>query len=192
MLLQAIACTATRSRHAQSKSKRIMDCCTSPCRKRIWYAAHTPLATSSRATAHVQQVKKRVIECTRSRTLASRAGEQIPGTARVASPTALNCTRPARDMLFTSLALPTRGELVATNALVLTPTVLPDWQQLHRAVIAHVCEADTRMRSDVRSCTPLNIAPLYIKFSRSISHFFRAATQVRKYILQREDYFPKR
>ena len=58
------------------------------------YVAHAPLATSSRATAHVQQVKKRVIEWTRSRTLASRADEQIPGTARVASPTALNCTRP--------------------------------------------------------------------------------------------------
>ena len=56
------------------------------------YVVHAPLDTSSRVTAHVQQVNKRVIECTRSRTLASRADEQIPGTARVASPTALNFT----------------------------------------------------------------------------------------------------
>ena len=137
------------------------------------YVAHARLATSSRATAHVQQVKERVIECTRSRTLASCADEQIPVTARIASPSALNYTRPARDMLFTSLAPPTRKELVATNALALTPTVLPDWQHLHRAVIAQGCEADTRMRSDVRSCTPLNLATLYIKCSPQHSPSFQ-------------------
>ena len=40
--------------------------------------ALAPLATSSRATAHVQHVKERVIECTRIWTQASRADEKIP------------------------------------------------------------------------------------------------------------------
>ena len=107
--------------------------------------------------------KEQVTECTRNRTLASRAHERITRTARIASPSPLNCTRPACDKLFTSSAPPTRGELLPTSALALTPTVLPDWQHFYRAVIAQGFEADTRMRSDGRSCTPLNLSPLYIK-----------------------------
>ena len=140
--------------------------------------ALAPLATSKEnsrvalapcATSQESQFKERVTECTRNRTLASRAHEQITETARIASPSALNCTRPAGDKLFTSRAPPTRGELLPTSARTLTPTVLPDWQHLHRVVIAQGCEADTRMRSDVRSCTTLNLAPLYIKYSPQYS-----------------------
>ena len=158
-----VYCYAVASRVAQvHKNYGLLHIATS---QENLYVAHAPLATSSRATANVQQVKERVIECTRSRNLASRPDEQIPGTARIASPTALNCTRPARDILFTSVAPPTHGELVPTSARTLTPTVLPDWQHLHRAVIAQGCETDTRMRSDVRSWNPLNLAPLHIKCS---------------------------
>ena len=63
-------------------------------------------------------------------------------------------------MLFTSFAPPTHGELVIKSGRTLMPTVLPDWQHLHRAAIAQVCEPGTRMRSNVQSCTPLNLAPL--------------------------------
>ena len=133
--------------------------------------ALAPSATSARvATAHVQQFKDRVTEYTRSRTLVPRV--QIPVTARIAWPSALNCKRPVCDKLFTSRAPPTRGELLPTSALALTPTVLPDWQHLHPAVIAQGCKADTRMRSDVRSCTPLNLVPLYIKCSPQHSPSF--------------------
>ena len=155
------------------------------------YDAFAPRATSFRATAHVQQVKKQVIECTRSRTLASRADEQIPVTARIASPSALNCTRPACDKLFTSRALPTRCELVATNARAFTPTMLPDWQHLHRAVIAQDCVTDTRMQSDVRSCTPLNLAPLYIKCSQQHLPFFPSCNVSSKTIFATQRLFPK-
>ena len=126
------------------------------------------------ATSQENQFKERVTKCTRNRTLESRAHEQIPGNARIASPSAVNCTRPPCDKLFTSRAPPTRGELLSTSARALTPTVLFDWQQLHRAVIAQGCEAGTRMRSDVRSSIHLNLAPLYIKCSPkhlpSLSH----------------------
>ena len=139
------------------------------------FVALAPLATSSRiAIAQVQQFKELVTECNRNCTLASRANKQIFVTARIASPSALNCTRPACDKLFTSRAPPTRGELLPTSARTFTFTVLPDWQHLHHAVIAQGCEADTRMQGDVRSCTSLNLAPLYIKclpqHSTSLSH----------------------
>ena len=76
--------------------------------------ALAPLTMSSRfAIAHVQLFKERVTECTRSRTLASR--EQIPETARIASPSALNSARPAHDKLFTSRAPPSRDDLLATS-----------------------------------------------------------------------------
>ena len=73
-------------------------------------------------------------------------------------------------------APPTRGELLSTSARAPTPTVLPDWQHLHRVAIAQGCEAGTRMRCDVRSCTLLNLAPLYVKCSTqhlpSLSHCY--------------------
>ena len=124
------------------------------------------------ATSQKNQFKERVTECTRIRTVASRAHEQIPGNARIESPSAFNCTRPACDKLYTSRAPPTRGELLSTSERAFTPTVLPDWQHLHRAVIAQACEADMRMRSHVRSCTPLNLAPLYIKCSSQHLPYF--------------------
>ena len=153
--------------------------------------ALAPLATSSRATAHVQQVKERVIECTRNRTLASRANEQIPVTARIESPSALNCTRHARDMLFQSLAPPTHDELLSTNALALTPTVLPDCQQLHRAVIAQGCETYPRMQSDVRSCTSLNLAPLYIICSPQYSPSLSNCDAILKFFFATRRLFPQ-
>ena len=153
--------------------------------------AHSPLARSSRATAHVQQVKERVIDCTRSRTLASRADEQIPVTARIASPSALNCTRPARDILFTSLAPPTIGELVPTSALALTPTVLPDWQHLHCAAIAQGYGDGTCTRCDVRSCTPLNLAPLYIRCSPQHSPSFPRCHASSKVVFATRRLFPQ-
>ena len=132
------------------------------------------VALAQIATSQKNQFKERVTECTRNRTLASRAHERIHVTARIASLSALNCTRSACDKLFTSRAPPTRGKLLPSSARALTPTVFPDWQHLHRAVNAQGCEADTRMRSDVRSCTLLNLAPLYIKclpqHSPSLSH----------------------
>ena len=58
--------------------------------------ALAPPATSPRfATTRVYRFKDRVTDCTRMRTLASRAREQITLTARIASPSALNCTRRA-------------------------------------------------------------------------------------------------
>ena len=144
------------------------------------------------ATLQENQFKERVTECTRNRTLASRAQKQIPVTARIASPSALNCTRPACDKLFTSHAPPTRGELLSTSARTLTPTVLPDWQHLHRAVIVQGCEADTRMRSDVRSCTPLNLAPLYKKCSPQHSPFFLRVHASSKVVFATRRLFPER
>ena len=75
---------------------------------------HSRAALTSRATssdceiARVQRCKKQLAKRTRMRTLASRALEQIPRTARITSHSAMNCGRPARDSLFTSLALPER------------------------------------------------------------------------------------
>ena len=184
-----MCCDAVASRAAQvQKNYGLLHIATS---QENLYVAHTPLATSSRATAHVQQVKERVIECTRSRTLASRADEQITVPARIASPSALNCTRLACDKLFTSRAPPTRAELLPTSALALTPTVLPDWQHLHRAVIAQGCEADTRMRSDVRRCTPLNLAPLYIKCSPQHSPCFQRCHASSKVFFATRRLFPQ-
>ena len=78
--------------------------------------ALAPPATSPRfATTRVHRFKDRVIDCTHMRTLASRARERITVTARIASPSALNCTRPARDKLFTSRAPPARDDLLATS-----------------------------------------------------------------------------
>ena len=186
---QRVYCYAVASRAAQvQKNYGLLHIATS---EENLYVAHAPLATSSRATAHVQQVKERVIKCTRSRTLASRADEQIPGTVRITSPTALNCTRPERDMLFTSLAPPTHGELVPISARTLTPTLLADWQHLHRAVIAHSCEADTRTRSNIRSCTPLNHAPLYIKCSSQHSPSFSRCHASSKVFFATRRLFPK-
>ena len=126
---QRVYCYAVASRAAQVlKNFGLLHIATS---QEKLCDALAPLAKSARfATAHVQQFKDRVTECTCSRTLAPRV--QITVTARTASPTALNCTRPARDMLLTSLAPPTHGELVPTSARTLTPTVLPDWQ--HRSI----------------------------------------------------------
>ena len=84
---------------------------------------------------------------------------------RIASPSALNRTRSACDKMFTSLLPPTRGQRLSISARALTPTVLPEWQHLHRAAIAQGCETGMRMQSDVQCCTPLNLAPLYIKCS---------------------------
>ena len=76
-----------------------------------------PLCTSSRfAIARVQQFKKRVTECTYSHTLASRAHEQILKTALIASLSALKCSRPARDILFTSRAPPACDDLLVISA----------------------------------------------------------------------------
>ena len=97
------------------------------------------------------------------RSLASRALEQFPRSACEAPPFALNCARPARESLYTVRAPQTRDDLLFTSARVLTPTVLPEWQHSHRAVIAQGYELDTRTQCDVRSCTQLEIAPLYIK-----------------------------
>ena len=78
--------------------------------------AIAPPATSPRfATTRVHRFKDRVTDCTRMHTLASRARERITVTARIASPSALNCTRHARDKLFTSRAPPARDDLLATS-----------------------------------------------------------------------------
>ena len=87
---------------------------------------HSRAALASRATssdceiARVQRFKKQLAKRTRMRTLASRALEQIPRTARIASPSALNCARPARDSLFTSRALPARDDVMAIRVHSLT------------------------------------------------------------------------
>ena len=155
---QRVYCYAVASRAAQvQKNFGLLHTATSQ--------ENSCVALGPLATSQEKQFKERVTESTRNSTLASRAHERIPGTARIASPSAFNCTRPAFDKSFTSGAPPTRGELLPTSARTLTATVLPDWQHLHRAVIAQGCEADTRMRNDVWSCTPLNLAPLYIKCS---------------------------
>ena len=76
--------------------------------------ALAPLATSSCfAIARVHRFKERVTECTSMCTLAPRG--QIPVTARIASPSALNSARPARGKLFTSRAPPVRDDLLATS-----------------------------------------------------------------------------
>ena len=151
------------------------------------------LATSYRfAIAQVQQFKERVTECTRNRTLASRAHEQIPETSRIASLSAFNCTGQSCDKLFTSRAPLPCNKLLSTSARALTPTVLPDWQHLHCAAIAQSCEAGTRIRCDVWSCTPLNLAPLYIKCSPqqlpSLSHCHASS----KFIVATRKLFSKR
>ena len=176
---QRVYCYAVASRAAQvQKNFGLLHTATS---QENLCVALAPSATSQEnlcvalapfATSQESQFKERVTECIRNRTLASRAHERIPGTARIASPSALNSTRPACDKLFTSREPPTRDEILPTSALALTPTVFPVWQHLHRAVIAQCCEADTRMRNDVRSCTPLKLAPLYIKCSPQHSQFF--------------------
>ena len=72
---QRVYCYAVASRAAQvQKNYGLLRIATS---QENLYVAHAPLATSSCANAHMQQVKERVIECTRSGTLASRADEQI-------------------------------------------------------------------------------------------------------------------
>ena len=68
----------------------------------------------------MQRCKKQLAKGTRMRTLASRAHKQIPRTARIASHSALNCARPARDSLFTLCALPARDDLMAISVHSLT------------------------------------------------------------------------
>ena len=76
--------------------------------------ALAPLATSSCfAIAQVHRFKERLTECTSMCTLAPRG--QIPVTAGIASPSALNSARPARDKLFTSRAPPARDDLLAPS-----------------------------------------------------------------------------
>ena len=73
-----------------------------------------PLATSSSfAIAQGHRFKERVTECTSMFTLAPLG--QIPVTARIASPSALNSARPTRDKLFTSRAPPARDDLLTTS-----------------------------------------------------------------------------
>ena len=82
---------------------------------------HSRAAFASRATssdckiARVQRCKIQMAKRTRMRTLASRALEQIPRTARIASASALNCARPARDSLLTLLGLRARDDVMATS-----------------------------------------------------------------------------
>ena len=99
----------------------------------------------------------------RVRTLAPPAIKQILGTACTASYCALNCARPSRDSLSISHASPACDELLFTSSGDLTLTVLPKLQHLHRAAITQACAADTHTRSDVWSCTPLNLAHFHIK-----------------------------
>ena len=83
--------------------------------------SHALPATSSYvAIARVQQSEDSLAERTRMCTLTSRALELVPGTARIASPSALNCARPARDSLFTSRAPPARDDVMATSVHSLT------------------------------------------------------------------------
>ena len=74
---------------------------------------------------------------------------QIPVTARIASLSALNSARPARDKLFTLRAPPSRDDLLATSAQSLTPTVLPAWQHTHSHTAESVANACTRLPSFV-------------------------------------------
>ena len=128
------------------------------------FAALGLRATSSDCKiAQVQKFKERLAKRTRMRTLASRAHEQFPGNACKASPCAFNFARLARDNLYTLRAPQPRNEILSTSARALMPTVLPEWQHLHCAVIAIDYELNTRTRCDVRTCIQLEIAPLYIK-----------------------------
>ena len=125
---QRVYCYAVASRAAQvQKNFGLLHTATSQENSCV---ALAPLATSqenscvalaSFATSQENQFKERVTECTRNRTLASRAHEQSSVTARIAAPNALNCTRPACDKLFTSRAPPTRGELLPTSHALSRP-----------------------------------------------------------------------
>ena len=76
--------------------------------------ALAPLAKSSCfAIARVHRFKERATECTSMCTLVPRG--QIPVTARIASPGALNSARPARYKFFTSRAPPARDDLLTTS-----------------------------------------------------------------------------
>ena len=120
----------------------------------------------------MQEVEDYLLKRARVRILASRALKQMPGSACTAPHCALNCARPSRDSLSTSHASPACDELLSTSARDLSFTVLLEWQHLHRAVITQVCAADTYTRSDVWSCTQLNLAQLYIKCSPQRSPFY--------------------
>ena len=88
---QRVYCYAVASRAAEvQKNFGLLHTATSQENSCV---ALAPLATLSRfAIAQVQQFEERVTECTRRRTLASHAYEHIPGTASIASPSALNRT----------------------------------------------------------------------------------------------------
>ena len=111
---QRVYCYAVASRAAQvQKNFGLLHTATSQ--------ENSCVALASFATSQENQFKERVTECTRNRTLASRAHEQSSVTARIAAPNALNCTRPACDKLFTSRAPPTRGELLPTSHALSRP-----------------------------------------------------------------------
>ena len=129
-------------------------------------AALAPRATSLDCeVTRMQQFKERLAERTRMCTQASRALEQFPGSACKESLSALNCVQPERNSLYKPRSPQPRDDILSTSARALTPTVLPLWQHLHRAMIAQGYELDKRTRCDMRSCPQLELAPLYIKCS---------------------------